>query len=347
MSAAGRDKGADRVTDERIAVVGGGSWGTAFAAMLAERREDVALWVREPEVCAGIRDKGENEVFLPGVRLPRAVRPTTDLGEALGGRTVVAFAVPSQHLRGVASLSAAHLSREASLVSLVKGVENGTLLRMTEVLAQVLDAPPSRLAVLSGPTFAREVAEGKPAGATLASADGARAVALQATLSGSRFRLYAETDVTGIEIGGALKNVMAIAAGMADGLGFGHNARALLIARGLAEIARLGAALGADPRTFSGLAGLGDLVLTCTGDLSRNRTLGMRVGRGERIGEILSGMTMVAEGVETARAAVDLSRKTGVPMPISEQVFLILHKGKDVRAAVGELFARSLKMEKD
>ncbi len=335
------------MTRERIAVVGAGSWGTAFAAMLAERHGDVALWAREPEVCADIRESGENRAFLPGVRIPRTVRATTDLGEALGGRTVVAFAVPAQHLRGVAERAAPCLAAEASLVSLAKGVETGTLLRMTEVLAQVLGVPAARLAVLSGPTFAREVAEGKPAGATVASADRARAVALQAVLSGSRFRLYAETDVTGTEIGGALKNVMAIAAGMADGLAFGHNARALLISRGLAEIARVGAALGADPRTFSGLAGLGDLVLTCTGDLSRNRTLGVRVGRGERVDAILGGMTMVAEGVETARAAVGLSRATGVPMPISEQVDLILHEGKDVRDAVSELFARSLKMEKD
>ncbi|MGE5188892.1 MAG: NAD(P)H-dependent glycerol-3-phosphate dehydrogenase [Gemmatimonadota bacterium] len=335
------------MTADRIAVVGGGSWGTAFAVMLAERHADVALWVREPEVCADIRERGENRVFLPGVRVPRAVRPTTDLGEAVDGRTVVAFAVPSQHLRDVAERAAALLSPGAALVSLAKGVETGTLLRTTEVLGQVLGVPAARLAVLSGPTFAREVAEGKPAGATVASGDKVLAVALQAVLSGSRFRLYAETDVTGIEIGGALKNVMAIAAGMADGLGFGSNARALLISRGLAEIARLGAALGADPRTFSGLAGLGDLVLTCTGDLSRNRSLGVRVGRGERVADILAGMTMVVEGVETARAAVDLSRATGVPMPISDQVYLILHEGKDVRAAVSELFARSLKMEKD
>ena len=332
---------------ERIAVVGAGSWGTAFAAMLGERRDEVALWVREPEVCADIRERAENRAFLPGIRIPGTVRPTTDLAEALGGRTIVAFAVPSQHLRGVAKQAAAHLAAEASVVSLAKGVETGTLLRMTEVLAQVLGVPAARPAVLSGPTFAREVAEGKPAGATVASADGARAVALQAALCGRRFRLYAETDVTGIEIGGALKNVMAIAAGMADGLGFGNNARALLISRGLAEIARLVGALGAHPRTFSGLAGLGDLVLTCTGDLSRNRSLGVRVGRGERAADVVAGTAMVAEGFETARAAVDLSRATGVPMPISEQVYLILHEGKDVRAAVSELFGRSLKMEKD
>jgi glycerol-3-phosphate dehydrogenase (NAD(P)+) len=191
------------------------------------------------------------------------------------------------------------------------------------------------------------VAEGKPTGATVASRDLSVARRLQHALSGSRFRLYADDDVTGIEIGGALKNVMAIAAGMADGLGFGHNARALLISRGLAEISRLGVRLGAHPQTFAGLAGMGDLVLTCTGDLSRNRTVGMRVGRGERIGDVLSGMTMVAEGVRTAVSAVELSRRTGVPMPISEQVHAILHEGKDAREAVNELFSRALTREKE
>ena len=334
-------------TKESVAVVGAGSWGTAFAAMLAGRHESVALWAHEAEVCADLRDRRENRAFLPGIAIPPAIRPTNDLAEAVSGKTAVIFAVPSHHLRRVAARTAAHLSPDACLVSLAKGMENGTLKRMTEVLAEAFPGHVPRIAALSGPTFAREVAEGKPTGATVAARDLSVARRLQGALSGSRFRLYADDDVTGIEIGGALKNVMAIAAGMADGLGFGHNARALLISRGLAEIARLGAALGADPRTFSGLAGLGDLVLTCTGDLSRNRTFGMRVGRGERVDAILSGMKMVAEGVETARAAVDLSRTTGVPMPISEQVFLILHKGKDVRAAVSELFARSLKMEKD
>jgi glycerol-3-phosphate dehydrogenase (NAD(P)+) len=332
---------------ERIAVVGGGSWGTAFAAMLAERHGDIALWVREEEVCGEIRASGENRTFLPGVTLPDAVRPTTRLDEAVEGRTLVAFAVPSHHLREVALAAAPHLRPEACLVSLSKGLENGTLLRMTEVLSQAAPAHAGRLAALSGPTFAREAAEGKPTGATVAAADLSLALRLQAALSGRRFRIYAATDVAGIELGGALKNVMAISAGMADGLGFGHNARALLIARGLAEIARLGVRLGADPQTFYGLSGLGDLVLTCTGDLSRNRMLGIRVGRGERVADILAGMKMVAEGVMTSRAAVDLSRRTGVPMPVSEQVHLILHEGKEVRQAVSELFARALRTEKD
>lgn len=333
--------------ETRIGVIGGGSWGTAFAAMLSERYADVSLWVREPEVCAEIRDGRENNSFLPGVPLPSGVRPTTDLAEALSGRTIVAFAVPTQYLRAVAREAAEHLSPGAGVVSLAKGVENGTLMRMTEVLAEELPAFSDRVAALSGPTFAREVAEGKPTGATLAAADERVAAALQAALSGRRFRVYAETDVVGTEIGGALKNVLAIAAGMSDGLGYGHNARSFLIARGLAEIARLGVCLGARPQTFAGLSGLGDLVLTCTGDLSRNRTVGMRVGRGEGVESVLSGMKMVAEGVHTARAAADLSLRTGVPMPISEQVYRILHEGKDVRTAVDELFARALRAERD
>jgi len=332
---------------ERIAVVGGGSWGTAFAAMLAEQHGDVSLWVREPEVCDAIRSGRENRAFLPGVKVPEGVLPTTNLGEALAGREIVALAVPSLHLRDVAEMCVPHLVPGAVVVSLAKGLENGTLLRMTEVLAQVLPLSRARFAVLSGPTFAREVARGMPAGATVASEDPKVATALQAVFSGKRFRVYAGTDVTGIEIGGALKNVMAIAAGMSDGLGFGDNARALLVTRGLAEISRVGVRLGADPQTFYGLSGLGDLVLTCTGDLSRNRTVGVRVGKGERVADILAGMTMVAEGVMTAKAAADLSRRTGVAMPISEQVHLILHEGKDVRVAVTELLSRALRREKE
>lgn len=332
---------------ETVAVVGAGSWGTAFAAMLAGRHESVTLWAHEAEVCADLRERRENRAFLPGIALSPAIRPTNDLAGAVSGKTAVIFAVPSHHLRQVAARAAAHFSPDACLVSLAKGMENNTLKRMTEVLTEASPGHAPRIAALSGPTFAREVAEGKPTGATVAARDLSVARRLQRALSASRFRLYADDDVTGIEIGGALKNVMAIAAGMADGLGFGHNARALLISRGLAEISRLGVHLGAHPQTFAGLAGMGDLVLTCTGDLSRNRTVGMRLGRGERIDDILSGMTMVAEGVRTAVSAVELSRRTGVPMPISEQVHAILHEGKDAREAVNELFSRALKREKE
>jgi glycerol-3-phosphate dehydrogenase (NAD(P)+) len=333
--------------EESVAVVGAGSWGTAFAAMLAERHGDVSLWAYESDVCESLLRFRENRQYLPGITLPDAVRPTGDLASAVSGRSVVAFAVPSHHLREIAARSRPHLSREACLVSLAKGVENGTLRRMTEILAEASQTHAHRVAALSGPTFAREVAEMKPTGATVAAADLSVARRLQHALAGSRFRVYADEDVVGIEIGGALKNVMAIAAGVSDGLGFGHNARALLISRGLAEITRLGVHLGAHPQTFAGLSGMGDLVLTCTGDLSRNRSVGMRVGRGEPVGEVLGGMTMVAEGVRTARSAVELSRRTGVPMPISEQVYRILHEGKDAREAVTELFARALKREKE
>lgn len=333
--------------NESVAVVGAGSWGTAFAIMLAESYGDVALWVREEEVLDAVLRRRENRQFLPGIAVPEAVRPTNDLAEAVSGRSVVAFAVPSHHMRGVAANAAPFLSADACLVSLSKGVENGTLLRMTELLAGASPGHAPRVAVLSGPTFAREVGEGKPTGATVAAENLDVARRLQHALAGARFRLYADDDVVGIEIGGALKNVMAVAAGICDGLGFGHNARALLISRGLAEITRLGVRLGAHPQTFAGLSGIGDLVLTCTGDLSRNRSVGVRVGRGEPIGEVLGGMTMVAEGVRTARSAVELSARTGVPMPISEQVFSILHEGKDAGAAVSELFSRTLKREKE
>ncbi len=331
----------------RVAVVGGGSWGTAFAGLLAARYRDVPLWVREEEVLAQVRELRENRAFLPGIPLPEGVRPTNDLAQAVADRGVVAFAVPSQYLRAVAEKARPHLREDAVLVSLAKGLEKGTLLRMTEVLAQAVPGAAGRVAVLSGPTFAREVAQGKPAGATVASRRLELARSLQEALSGSRFRLYADADTVGIEIGGALKNVIAVAAGMADALEFGNNARALLISRGLKEIARVGVALGAHPATFHGLSGLGDLVLTCTGDLSRNRSLGLRIGRGERGSETEEGTGMVAEGYETSRAAVDLSRRTGVAMPIAEQVHRILHEGKEVRAAVEELFARSPKLEKE
>ncbi|MCL1926428.1 MAG: NAD(P)-dependent glycerol-3-phosphate dehydrogenase [Syntrophorhabdaceae bacterium] len=333
--------------NESVAVLGAGSWGTAFAIMLSERYDEISLWAHEDSVCASIRERRENEAFLPGFKIPAAVRPTNDLAEAVTGKSIVAFAVPSHHMRGIAVEAAPHLSHDVCLVSLSKGVENGTLLRMTELLSNASLLHSSHVAVLSGPTFAREVAEGKPAGATVAAKDLDIARRLQFALCGSRFRLYADDDVIGIEIGGALKNVMAIAAGICDGLGFGLNSQALLISRGLAEISRLGVCLGAHQQTFAGLSGMGDLLLTCTGDLSRNRTVGVRVGRGEPIGKVLEGMTMVAEGVLTARSAVELSGREGVPMPIAEQVFSILHEGKDAREAVSELFSRTLKSEKE
>jgi glycerol-3-phosphate dehydrogenase (NAD(P)+) len=332
---------------EKIAVVGAGSWGTAIAILLSQRHGDVALWAHEPAVVSQVNGDRENAAFLPGIPVPPSVRATNDLAEAVTGKSIVAFVVPSDHLRAVAQRCAPHMLPGCCAVSLTKGLEMSSLQRMSELLEETLPAHVRGPAVLSGPTFAREVGEGKPSGATVAARDISVARRLQAAFSANRFRVYTETDVVGVEVGGALKNVMAIAAGMCDGLGFGYNARALLISRGLAEITRVGVYLGAHHQTFSGLAGLGDLVLTCTGDLSRNRTVGMRLGRGEKPADILSGMTMVAEGVNTAKAAFTLSQRTGVPMPISEQVYRILHEGKDVRTAVSELFARDLKMERD
>jgi len=331
---------------ESVAVVGAGAWGTAFAAMLAGGHESVTLWAHETEVCSDLRDRRENPAFLPGIALPPGIRPTNDLAAAVSGKTVVVFAVPSHHLREIAVRAAAHLSPEACLVSLAKGVENGTLKRMTEVLAEAAPKLAPRVAALSGPTFAREVAEGKPTGATVAARDLSVARRLQQALSGSRFRLYADDDVTGVEIGGALKNVMAIAAGMADGLGFGHNARALLITRGLAEISRLGVRLGAHPQTFSGSRGWGPgphlhgrpLPEPDGGDARGARGEDRRDPRRDDDG---------GGGVRTAVSAVELSRRTGVPMPISEQVHGILHEGKDVREAVNDLFSRALKREKE
>jgi glycerol-3-phosphate dehydrogenase (NAD(P)+) len=313
--------------------------------MLAESYGDVALWAHEEEVRDSILRNRENRSFLPGIAVPgRSGRRTTSRGGR--GKSVVAFAVPSHHMRGVAARVAPFLSADACLVSLAKGVENGTLLRMTELLAGASPGHAPRVAVLSGPTFAREVGEGKPTGATVAAENLEVARRLQHALAGARFRLYADDDVVGIEIGGALKNVMAIAAGICDGLGFGHNARALLISRGLAEITRLGVRLGAHPQTFAGLSGIGDLVLTCTGTSPATAPSGCGWGAGAGRGDP-GGMTMVAEGFLTARSAVELSARTGVPMPISEQVVRSLHAGKDARGAVSELFSRTLKREKE
>jgi len=330
---------------ESVAVVGAGSWGTAFAAMLAERHESVTLWAHEAEVFADLRDRRENGAFLPGIALSPAILPTNDLAEAVSGKTVVIFAVPSHHLREVAARAAAHLSPGACLVSLAKGVENGTLKRMTEVLAEVSPSLAPRIAALSGPTFAREVAEGKPTGATVAARDLSVARRLQQALSGSRFRLYADDDVTGIEIGGALKNVMAIASGMINGLGYGFNTTASLVTRANMEISRLGIRLGARAETFWGLAGIGDLMLTCFGSLSRNFQLGRKIALGESLAMAEESTPMVAEGVETAKAVHLLAEKLAIDMPISREVHQVLFAGKDVRQAITDLMKRSLKNE--
>jgi glycerol-3-phosphate dehydrogenase (NAD(P)+) len=330
----------------RIGVVGGGSWGTALARLLAELEHEVALWFHNPEVERIAAEHRENRVYLPQFRLPDGVRTTTSIRTAVDGCAVVLSVVPSHATREVMAEAAPFLGSDTLLVSASKGVEEGTLKRMSEVLVDIAGwQRAGQVASLSGPSFAREVAAGMPTAVTLAAADLAVAERLQQTFSGPTFRVYASTDLVGVEIGATVKNVIAIAAGVSDGLGFGQSTRAALITRGVAEVARLVQKLGGDPRTVSGLSGVGDLVLTCTGDLSRNRTVGLRLGRGERLEDILADMKMVAEGVRNSTTVCDLARRAGVEMPITEQVRLLLHEGKPARQVVGDLMGRQARPE--
>ena len=326
------------------AVVGGGSWGTALARLLAAKGQDVRLWVRDPDLAATIERRRENPRYLPGARLDGRIRATADLGGALAGAGLVVSALPSHVVRSVMSEATAHVDGGAVVVSASKGIEEGTLKRMTEVLEDVLGRAEG-LAVLSGPSFAAEVARGVPTAVTVAAHDPEVAEWVRETFFAPRFRVYTSGDVVGIELGGAVKNVVAIATGIADGLEYGSNARAALITRGLAEISRLGTALGGQRLTFMGLAGLGDLVLTCTGDLSRNRTVGLRLGRGESLKAILSGMDQVAEGVRSTRSVRDLAARNGIEMPIVEQVHEMLYHAKSPQIVVEELMTRESKPE--
>jgi len=326
-----------------VAVVGGGSWGTALALHLGRNGQDVRLWVREPELAQLIGDTGENPWFLPGTPLPKTVSATAKLEEAVAGADLVVAAVPSEFFGGVLQHAAGLLAEGAPVVSATKGLDPQRHARMTELLLELLPGVP--VAALSGPTFAREVALGRPTAAVIASADSRVAEALQQRLASREFRLYTNTDVIGVEIGGALKNVMAIATGVADGLGLGENARAALVTRGLAEITRLGLALGARSGTFAGLAGLGDLVLTCTGSLSRNRALGLALAAGKSLAEAEAETRMIAEGVRTVRSALELARRTGVSMPICAAVGAVLFEHRGPRDALAELLARGLGRE--
>lgn len=331
---------------KRLAIIGAGSWGTALAIALAPRCKEIRLWVFEAALAARMRETRENEVFLPGFQLPPAVRVETELGAALEAAGIVLGVMPSRHARAIYGRMLPYLAPEMLFVSATKGIENGTLLRMSEVMAEVIGARfAPRLGVLSGPTFAREVAAGMPAAVVLASRDEALAGEVQAAFSGPTFRLYTNPDVTGVELGAALKNVIAIAAGVCHGLGLGHNTLAALITRGLAEISRLAVAMGGRPATLAGLAGLGDLVLTCNGDLSRNRQVGIELAKGRKLDEIVSSMRMVAEGVETTFAAVELGQRFGVELPIIREMDAVLRAGKAPRAAIRELMERSLKGE--
>jgi len=333
-----------------IAIIGAGAWGTALSIVLGRKESHrVRLWAHEKDVCESIARQRVNEKFLPDQRIPPGVTPCNDLAEALAGAAIVVSVMPSQHCRRLFEQMRSHLRAETLIVSATKGLEENSLLRMTEVIGQVVMGPDigmPRIGALSGPSFALEAARGDPTAITIASQDEELARFVQQEFSHASFRLYTNQDPVGVELGGALKNTVAIAAGVSAGLGLGHNSVAALITRGLAEMTRLVVACGGKAETMAGLAGLGDLVLTCTGGLSRNRSVGVELGRGRKLPEILAGMHgMVAEGIFTTTAAVGLAHARGVEMPITEQMYAILHEGKDPRAAIHELMSRSSKSE--
>ena len=331
-----------------VAVIGAGAWGTGIAIVLGRKgTHRVRLWAHEKDVCESISQKRVNEQFLPGRRIPNSVTASNDLAATLQGAQIVVSVMPSQHCRVLFERMRPLIPSRSMIVSATKGLEENSLQRMTEIIIQVLRREDGRaVGALSGPSFAQEVARGDPTAITIASHDAALSQTVQQEFSDSSFRVYTNNDVIGVELGGALKNIVAIAAGICDGLGFGHNSVAALITRGLAEMTRLVVACGGRAETMAGLAGLGDLVLTCTGGLSRNRSVGVELGRGRKLPEIIAGMHgMVAEGVFTTTAAVGLANARGVEMPITEQMDNILHKGKSPREAIQELMSRTGKSE--
>jgi glycerol-3-phosphate dehydrogenase (NAD(P)+) len=330
-----------------VAVLGAGSFGTCLA-LLCAREHDVALWARDPGLAAAINREHRNPKYLSHVAIPARVRATSDLREALAERELVIIAVPSHGVRDVIRRAAPFVPRGAIIVSTVKGIEVGTWMRVGELLAQELGPEHQpRLTFLSGPSFAREIADGRPTAVTVACREEAFAISVQESISSPWFRCYTSTDVVGVEIGGALKNVVAIAVGICDGLELGLNARAGVMTRGLREITRLGVRLGADPFTFLGLAGMGDLVLTCTGDLSRNRRIGLELGRGRKLPEIVAGMDEVAEGIRTTFAACALADAHGVEMPIARSVRALLDGEVEPKEGVELLLRRQLRSENE
>jgi glycerol-3-phosphate dehydrogenase (NAD(P)+) len=330
----------------RCAVYGTGSWGTAFAMVLADAGCDVSLWGRRPELVEAVNATHTNPDYLPGIALPDSVRATTDPAEAARDAEFVVLAVPSQTLRGNLAAWAPLLRPDAVLVSLMKGVELGTAKLMSEVVEEVAKAGPERVAVLSGPNLAKEIAARQPAASVVACRDESVAQRFQAACHTAYFRPYTITDVVGCELGGAVKNVIALAVGIADGMGLGDNTKASLITRGLAETTRLGLAMGADAHTFAGLAGMGDLVATCSSPLSRNHTFGTNLGRGMSLAETIAVTRQTAEGVKSCESVADLGRRHGVDMPITDTVVDIVHNGKPPVVAVKELMSRSAKSER-
>lgn len=329
----------------RAAVFGAGSWGTAFALVLADAGTDAIVWGRRPELCASITDRHENPDYLQGVALPPAVRATSDAAEALDGADIVVFALPAQAFRANLVRWVPLVPTGAVLMSLMKGIELGSTERMTQVIVDVVGADAGRVAALSGPNLAHEIAARQPAAAVVACPDQDVAEQLQAACLSPAFRPYTNTDVVGVEVGGAVKNVIALACGMAEGLGFGDNTKASIITRGLAETTRLGLALGADPQTFAGLAGLGDLVATCTSPLSRNRSFGEELGRGHLLGDIAAGTRQVAEGVKSCESVLALATAQGVEMPIVEHVVAVVRDGVPAAEMGRSLMSRAATSE--
>jgi len=331
---------------EKIGVIGAGAWGTALALLLADNGHQVTLWMYEKDLAEETQRTRENRVYLPGFTLPANIAVTPSLETAVRDRPFVLSVVPSHTVRTVSKQFAPYLTDKAIIVSASKGIEIETLLPLSDVFRETLPSKfNKRLCFLSGPSFAKEVAQKMPTAVALASYEPVAGGLVQNLMSTPYFRVYTNADVIGVELGGSVKNVIAIAAGVLEGLGFGYNTMAALLTRGLAEMTRLGTTLGSDPRTFSGLAGMGDLVLTCTGGLSRNRTLGVRLGKGEKLDDILKSAKTVAEGVKTAKAARELARKNNIEMPIVEEVYSILYEGKDPRQATKDLMGRTLKGE--
>ena len=328
-----------------VGVIGSGAWGTTLALLLAKKGIATTLWEHQPERAAEIRQRCENTIFLPGFPFPATLQVTADIAEAVCQKEILLLVTPSQRMRENLRLLAPHLGKETLLVSASKGIEIATLKRMTESIAEELPGSQMRIAALSGPNLSREVAQEKPTAAVVASTSHNVAIQLRDLLATSYFRVYTSVDVVGIELGGALKNIIAIGAGVIDGLGYGDNAKAAFITRGLAEIARLGIAAGAHPLTFAGLAGLGDLIATCASPLSRNQQLGRRLASGEKLDQILQATRSVAEGVFTTRAALQLATNYNVEMPITRQLGLVLFEGLDPHKAVPELMMRDLKGE--
>ncbi|MGW0040523.1 NAD(P)H-dependent glycerol-3-phosphate dehydrogenase [Rhodococcus sp. NPDC003348] len=330
----------------RAAVLGAGSWGTAFAKVLADAGTDVTMWARRPEVAATITNDHANPYYLDGIELPPTLTATSDHETALAGADLVVLAVPSQSLRENLAGWAPSIGTDATLLSLAKGIESGTLMRMSEVIVEVAAVAPERVAVLSGPNLAREIAIGQPSATVVACVDHERAVAVQKACATGYFRPYTNVDVVGCEIGGACKNVIALACGMASGLGFGENTNASIITRGLAEMIRLGVALGANPATLAGLAGIGDLVATCSSPLSRNRTFGAHLGHGGTLASAQAATKgQVAEGVKSCTSVRALAAQHGVEMPLTDAVHKVCHEGLSVPEAVGMLLGRRIKPE--